>query len=149
MRRFSTTRRVRHSASNMFDLVADVEAYPEFLPLCKSLTITGRERLDGHDVIIASMEIGYKAVRETFLSRVTLNRPGLRIDVDYVEGPATHLTNRWLFRDLAAGRSEIDFHLEYAFRNPALGLVMGTVFDLAFGRFAESFEARADVIYRK
>ena len=87
MPQFSTTRRVRHAAADMFDLVADVERYPEFVPLCRSLTVRARTREGGKDVIVADMTVAYKFVRETFTSRVTLDRANLEILVEYLEGP--------------------------------------------------------------
>lgn len=131
----------------MFDLVADVEAYPDFLPFCEHLEVMDRSSEPGCDIITARMGVGYKMFRETFVSRARLNKGDLVIDIDYIEGPASHLVNRWTFVDIAEGGSEIDFYLEYKFRNPGLQLLMGTMIDKVFGRFAESFEARADKIY--
>ena len=148
MRRFSSTREVAHTAQQMFDLVADVEAYPEFLPLCESLTIERREQEGDHEVIIAHMRVGYKAISETFLSRVLINRDDLLIEVSYLEGPFSHLINRWAFQDKGNGQCDVEFYLEYKFRNPGLQLLMGSVFDAAFGKFTESFQARADEIYK-
>lgn len=133
----------------MFDLVADVDAYPEFLPFCEATEITGRAEENGREIVTAVMTVGYKAIRETFESRVELNREDLKIDVDYLEGPFSHLVNRWSFVDLEQGASQIDFYLEYAFRNPALQLLMGSMFDRIFGRFVESFEQRADSLYSR
>jgi coenzyme Q-binding protein COQ10 len=98
MPEFSTTRRVRHSASEMFDLVADVERYPEFVPLCHQLKI--RQRTpgpDGTEIVIADMTVSFKLVRESFTSRVTLDRPNLKILVEYLKGPFSNLENRWAF----------------------------------------------------
>jgi coenzyme Q-binding protein COQ10 len=92
------------------------------------------------------MSVGYKAIRESFTSRVTLDRPRMRILVEYVDGPFKYLENRWAFK--GAGRGcEVDFFIQYEFRSLALGLLMGTVFDKAFRRFATAFEERADVVY--
>ena len=88
MPQFSTTRRVRHSAADMFDLVADVEHYPQFVPLCHSLAVRKRTKdSEGREVIVADMTVAYKLIRETFTSRVTLDRPKLEILVEYLEGP--------------------------------------------------------------
>jgi coenzyme Q-binding protein COQ10 len=145
---FNTTRRVRHAASKMFDLVADVEAYPEFLPLCQGLRVRRRvESGEGVQIVVAEMQVGYKAIRETFTSRVTLDRPRMKILVEYVDGPFSHLENRWTFRDAGAGSSDVDFAISYEFRSRTLGLLMGAMFDTAFRKFAEAFEARADQIY--
>jgi len=145
---FQTSRRVRHRAAQMFDLVADVEAYPDFLPLCTGLRVRRRVASgEGVETIVAEMQVGYKAIRETFTSRVSLERPRLRILVEYIDGPFSHLENRWTFQDLPDGQCEVGFAINYEFRNRALGLLMGAMFDTAFRRFAEAFEARADEIY--
>lgn len=131
----------------MFELVADAEKYPEFLPLCLALRIRRREDL-GADVtrVIADMTVGYKAIRETFTSKVALDRPNLDIQVAYLDGPFSKLDNRWRFVD-APGGCDVHFSIDYEFRSRALGLVMGAMFDQAFRKFAEAFERRADLIY--
>jgi coenzyme Q-binding protein COQ10 len=131
----------------MFDLVADVERYPEFVPLCESLRVRRRSQSgEGIETLVADMSVGYKAIRESFTSRVTLDRARLRIDVEYVDGPFRYLENRWIFRSASSG-SEIDFHISYEFRNFALGLLMGAMFDRAFRKFTTAFEERAGEIY--
>jgi coenzyme Q-binding protein COQ10 len=138
----------------MFDLVADVEAYPEFLPLCTGLRIRKRQQdQQSRDVLIADMSVGYKAIRETFTSRVTLDRSKMEILVEYVDGPFERLINRWSFTDEPAqegraSKSRVYFFIDYEFRNRMLGMLMGAIFDSAFRRFAEAFEARADQIYK-
>lgn len=147
---FNTTRVVRHQAAQMFDLVADVESYPEFLPLCTGLRVRRRvESGEGVETIVAEMQVGYKAIRETFTSRVTLDRPRLRILVEYVDGPFSHLENKWTFIDRPDGICDVGFSISYEFASRTLGLLMGAMFDSAFRRFAEAFEARADEIYGK
>lgn len=144
---FRTVRPVLHSPSQMFDLVADVERYPEFVPLCESLRVRRRSQSgEGIEMLVADMSVGYKAIRESFTSRVTLDRARLRIDVEYVDGPFRYLENRWVFRSTSSG-SEIDFHINYEFRNFALGLLMGAMFDRAFRKFTTAFEERAREIY--
>jgi coenzyme Q-binding protein COQ10 len=147
MPQLSTMRRVRHAASEMFDLVADVEHYPEFVPLCKSLKVRERFRQNGKDVIVADMTVAYKLVRETFTSRVTLDRPNLDILVEYLEGPFRRLNNTWKFRRVEEGACDVEFFLAYEFRSRTLGLLMGAMFDAAFRRFAAAFERRADEVY--
>src|SRR5215207_1531435 len=96
MPEFSTTRRVRHSAAEMFDLVADVERYPEFVPLCSRLRIRSRsEKSEGIEVLVADMMVAFKLLHESFKSRVTLDRPSLQILVEYLEGPFSKMENRW------------------------------------------------------
>ena len=144
---FRTVRPVSHSPSQMFDLVADVERYPEFVPLCESLRVRRRTQSgEGIETLVADMGVGYKAIRESFTSRVTLDRERLRIDVEYVDGPFRYLENRWVFRAKDGG-SEIDFHINYEFRNFALGLLMGAMFDRAFRKFTTAFEERAREVY--
>jgi coenzyme Q-binding protein COQ10 len=148
MPQFTTRRQVRHAASDMFDLVADVERYPEFVPLCRSLKVRKRiaERA-GVEVLIADMTVAYKLVRESFVSRVTLDRPNLQILVEYIEGPFKLMENRWSFRPNGEGACEVEFFITYEFRSRTLGLLMGTMFDLAFRRFTAAFEKRADEVY--
>lgn len=144
---FRSTRPVSHSAAQMFDLVADVERYPEFLPLCESLRVIRRSQSgEGIETLVAAMGVGYKAISESFTTRVTLDRPRLRIIVEYVDGPFKYLENRWTFRPTERG-SDVEFYINYEFRSLALSLVMGSVFDKAFRKFAEAFERRADAIY--
>jgi coenzyme Q-binding protein COQ10 len=148
MPQFRTTRRVKHSASNMFDLVADVERYPEFVPLCQKLRVRRRAASgEGTEILTAEMTVAYVMLRETFTSRVTLDRPKLTIGVEYLDGPFSRLDNRWTFKDTSENASEVVFFISYEFKSRMLGMVMGSVFDAAFRRFAEAFEKRADVIY--
>jgi coenzyme Q-binding protein COQ10 len=148
MPQFSTKRRVRHSAADMFDLVADVEHYPEFVPLCRSLRVRNRAKDgEGRDVIVADMTVAYKLIRETFTSRVTLDRPKLEILVEYLEGPFQRMNNHWKFYPLEEKLSEVEFFIAYEFRSRMLATLMGAVFDAAFRRFAAAFERRADRVY--
>ena len=148
MPQFRTMRRVRHSAEKMFDLVADVERYPEFVPLCRALKV--RKRLpqpDAVEVLVADMTVAYKLVRESFTSRVTLDRPHLQVLVEYLEGPFSRMENRWTFSPTGEGACEVTFFISYEFKSRVLGLLMGSMFDLAFRRFAAAFEWRADEVY--
>jgi coenzyme Q-binding protein COQ10 len=148
MPQFSTTRRVQHSAADMFDLVADVERYPEFVPLCQALKVRKRKPAnDGKEVIVADMTIAYKLIRETFTSRVTLDRQSLQILVEYLEGPFQRMNNRWTFRPSGDRSCDVEFFIVYEFRSRMLGLLMGAMFDAAFRRFAAAFEKRADQVY--
>ena len=147
MPELSTTRRVRHTTSEMFDLVADVEHYPEFVPLCQSLRVRKRLQEDGKDIIVAEMTVAYKLVRETFTSRVTLDRANLHILVEYLEGPFRRLNNRWSFKPAGERACDVEFYIAYEFRSRTLGMLMGAVFDAAFRRFASAFEQRADQVY--
>jgi coenzyme Q-binding protein COQ10 len=148
MPQFSTKRRVRHGAADMFDLVADVERYPEFVPFCRSLKVQRRGRDDrGRDTVVCQMTIAYKLIQETFTTRVTLDRAGLQILVDYLSGPFHRLENRWSFRGTGEHACDVEFYLHYEFRSRALAFVMGAMFEAVFRRFADAFERRADQIY--
>jgi coenzyme Q-binding protein COQ10 len=148
MPQFSTTRRVNHSAADMFDLVADVERYPQFVPLCHSLKV--RKRIaepEGIEILVADMTVAYKFIHETFVSRVTLDRPNLHILVEYLEGPFRKLENNWTFRATGMQTCVVEFFIAYEFRSRTLGLLMGSMFDAAFRRFAAAFERRADRVF--
>jgi len=148
MPQFRTTRRVRHAAEKMFDLVADVERYPEFVPLCQSLKILRRTQSEeGIETIVASMTVAYKLVREAFTSRVTLDRANLQILVEYLEGPFSRLENRWDFHPVSDQSCDVEFFISYEFKSRVLGALMGAMFEAAFRRFAEAFERRADAVY--
>ncbi|OCJ67764.1 ubiquinone-binding protein [Agrobacterium tumefaciens] len=147
MPKFETHRLVKHSPDRMYDLVADVEKYPQFLPLCEALVIRSRKERDGKTLLVADMTVGYKAIRETFTTQVLLNPAERAIDVKYIDGPFKYLDNRWRFEASAEGGSAIHFFIEYEFKNRLLGAVMGSMFDRAFRMFAEAFETRADKIY--
>jgi coenzyme Q-binding protein COQ10 len=148
MPQFETTRSVKHSAEDMFALVADVERYPEFLPLCEALSIRSRkEGQEAKALLVADMTVGYKAIRETFTSQVLLKPEERVIDVKYIDGPFRYLDNRWSFEATGPKSCNVHFFIDYAFRNRMLGMVMCTMFDRAFRMFAEAFERRADDIY--
>ncbi len=147
MRTFKTRRRVSHSARKMFDLVADIERYPAFVPMCEGLAVRSRQSAGPRTTIIADMTIGYKAFRETFTSRVVLDTERLEIVVDYLDGPFRSLENRWAFQEVSATRSDVDFYIAYEFRSLPLQLLVGGLFDKAFRRLAEAFERRADNLF--
>jgi coenzyme Q-binding protein COQ10 len=144
---FRTTRRVPHSADEMFDLVADVEKYPLFLPLCEALRIRKREEGATRPVLVADMTIAYKIFRETFTSRVTLDRGANKILVEYLDGPFSHLENRWTFRNREGGGSDVEFFIEWELKSRTLAMLVGSVFERVFRRYAEAFEQRADRVY--
>ena len=147
---FSNKRRVQHKASEMFDLVADVERYPEFVPLCHSLTVRQRTpKPDGTEVVVADMTVSFKLVKETFTSRVTLDRANLMILVEYLRGPFSNLENRWTFEPKGDTVCDVTFFISYEFKSRVLAMLMGSMFDAAFARFSTAFEKRADVVYGK
>ena len=134
----------------MFDLVADVEAYPQFVPMCTALRVRKRSQEGDVEVVLAEMEVGYKAIKEVFTSRVTLDRPRFRIAVEYIDGPFSRMDNRWAFMpddQPDAPTCSVEFFIDYQFRSRMLGLLMGGMFDVAFRRFTRAFEMRANVVY--
>ncbi|MQW85431.1 type II toxin-antitoxin system RatA family toxin [Sinorhizobium saheli] len=147
MPHFETNHVVKHSAEEMFDLVADVERYPEFLPLCEALSVRSRKERDGKVLLLADMTVGYKAIRETFTTQVLLKRAELMIDVNYIEGPFKYLDNVWRFEPTSERLSIVHFYIDYEFKSRILGALMGTMFDRAFRMFSEAFEKRADAVY--
>jgi coenzyme Q-binding protein COQ10 len=150
MPRFSNRRRVQHRADQMFDLVADVERYPEFVPLCQAVKIRQRKNNpDGTETVIADMTVSFKLVKETFTSEVTLDRKHLKILVRYLKGPFSNLENRWTFEAKGEEACDVGFFIAYEFKSKMLATLMGAMFDAAFGRFSAAFEKRADMIYGK
>jgi coenzyme Q-binding protein COQ10 len=133
MPQFSTKRRVRQSAQDMFDLVADGEKYPEFLPLCSALHVKSRSaKPEGVTVMVADM---------------TVDRPKLKILVEYLDGPFSRLQNRWTFHPIGEQTCDVEFFIDYEFKSRTLAMLMGAMFDTAFRKFALAFEQRADKIY--
>ncbi|PHR24792.1 MAG: ubiquinone-binding protein [Hoeflea sp.] len=147
MPQYETTRTVPHSPRQMFDLVADVERYPEFLPLCEALTVRSRKDGEAKSLLIADMTVGYKKIRETFTSQVLLKPDDLVIDVKYLDGPFKYLDNKWTFEPRGDGGCDVRFFIDYEFKSMMLGALMGAMFDRAFRMFAEAFEKRAREIY--
>jgi coenzyme Q-binding protein COQ10 len=147
MPKFETHRPVPHTPDQMFDLVADIERYPEFLPLCNGLVVRSRKDRDGKTLLVADMTVGYKAIRETFTTQVLLNRAEHAIDVQYIDGPFKYLDNRWRFQPTGNGGCTIDFFIDYEFKSRILGALMGSMFDKAFRMFTDAFETRAGKIY--
>jgi len=131
----------------MFALVADIEKYPEFLPLCEALNVRSRRERDGRTMLVADMTVGYKAIRETFSTQVLLKPDEKAIDVKYLEGPFKYLTNRWAFTPAEPKGCDVHFYIEYEFKSRVLGALMGTMFDRAFRMFTDAFEKRANAIY--
>jgi len=147
MPQFETNRVTNHTAENMFRLVADIEAYPQFLPLCDGLTVRSRKERDGKTLLVADMTVGYKAIRETFTTQVLLKPDDKAIEVKYIDGPFKYLDNVWRFTDVEGERSNVQFFIDYEFKSRILGALMGSMFDRAFRMFTEAFEKRADQIY--
>ena len=142
MPRIVETRVLPWSAEQMFDLVADVRRYPEFLPW----VIATRVRSDGEHVMVADMLVGFNALRERFTSKVKKDRPRM-IDVDYVEGPMKELDNVWHFTPSTDGGCTVDFRVDFTFRNPIFEALAGSYLDRAFRKLVSAFEARAAALY--
>jgi coenzyme Q-binding protein COQ10 len=148
MPKFSDIRPVQHSATDMFALVADVENYPQFLPLCEALTVKKRSPMpNGRELLVADMTVSFKLVRETYTSKVIVDPAKLRILVEYLDGPFRNLDNRWTFHPVTETSCDVEFYIDYEFRSRTLQMLMGTMFDQAFHRFSDAFVARADVVY--
>lgn len=138
---------VPYKAAEMYDLVADVERYPDFLPWCVALRVMTRTAEAGAEALTADMIVAYKVFRERFRSRVRLDRARLAIDVDYMDGPFRTLTNAWRFADLPEGGSRVFFEIDFEFRNIVLQATARQVFDKAFSRMSDAFVMRAEEVY--
>ena len=136
------TRTLPYSAEQMFDLVADVARYHEFLPW----VIATRVKSDSETEMVADMLVGFKALREKFTSRVIKDRPN-RLEVIYVDGPMRDLDNVWHFRPLPDGGCELDFCVDFSFKNVMFEMLAGQYFDRAFRKMVAAFEQRADELY--
>lgn len=136
------TRRLPYSAEQMFDLVADVKRYKEFLPW----VIATRVRSDSETEMVADMVVGFKSIRESFTSRVSKDRPH-EIDVHYVDGPLSDLDNVWTFRAIDENTCEIDFCVDFEFKNRVFQALAGQYFDRAFRKMVAAFEQRAHDLY--
>ena len=147
MPQFTTERRIAHSAAAMFALVADVERYPAFVPLCQSLVVRRRRDEGEREVVVADMTVAFKVVRETFTTRVVLDRSNHVIDIAYLDGPFEHLDGRWSFAPDGEGACVVHFEIDYKFRSRVLAAVMGAAFETMFRKFIVAFEKRADAIY--
>ena len=143
MPKHTETRHLPYSPEQMFDLVADVKRYAEFLPWVSAM----RVRRDTSTETLADMVVGFKGLRETFTSRVDKARPD-HIRVDYVDGPLKYLRNEWRFRP-APGGCDVDFTVDFAFKNRVFELLAGQVFAAALRRMIGAFEERAAVLYGK
>lgn len=135
-----------HSPAQMFDLVADVARYPEFLPWTAAARIRSRQPVAGGEVMEADLVISFKLFREKFGSRVTLLRDEGRILTEYIDGPFRHLKSEWRFAE-APGGTRVHFEVDFEFRNAILAGVIGLVFNEAMTRVVRAFETRAKALY--
>jgi coenzyme Q-binding protein COQ10 len=143
----SETRVLPYSARQMYDLVADVARYPEFIPWTIATRVRSVEA-EGpdHDVMLADMVVGFKMFRETFLSRVDLYPEALKIDTAYIDGPFKHLISNWAFED-AEGGCKVQFHVDFEFKNRLLQGAAGLFFMDAMQRIVRAYEARAAALH--
>lgn len=143
----SETRRLPHSARQMYDLVGDVAAYPQFLPWCAAARIRSTRDDVTATIMEADLVISFKVFRERFGSRVTLWPGDLRIDTEYLDGPFRYLKSHWTFADVPGGGCEVAFFVDFEFRNVVLQKIIGVVFDEAMHRIVRAFETRALALY--
>lgn len=135
-------RQMPYSAEQMFDLVADVGNYPEFLPWVVATRIRSQDEAS----LVADMLVGFKALREKFTSQVSLERPNT-IRVHYVDGPMSDLDNEWTFTQLENGGCEIDFRVDFTFKSKMFEALAGQYIDRAFRKMVAAFEVRAEALY--
>ncbi|HXC54025.1 MAG TPA: type II toxin-antitoxin system RatA family toxin [Rhizomicrobium sp.] len=145
MTRHAETRHVPYPADLMYQVVADVEKYPQFLPWVVALRVLSREQVRGRDVVNAEMAVGYGALRETYTSRVILDPAARTIDVAQTSGPFRQLENHWRFTPDGQG-CRVEFSLAYEFRNRLLNAVAGAAFGKVYVKMADAFEARAKAL---
>jgi len=144
---YETTHPVAHSAEDMFALVARIEDYPKFLPLCEALEVKRRDAEGDKEVIVATMTVGYGLIRESFTTKVHLDPTARTVLVEYLDGPFTFLENRWRFQPKSGGACDVAFYIAYAFRSRLFERLVGPLFAKAVERYTTAFETRADAIY--
>lgn len=143
----SETRELPYKAQQMFDLVADVDRYPEFLPWCEAARVRSRVPDGPKEVMLADLVIGFKVFRERFGSRVDLYGEAMKIDTEYLDGPFKYLVSTWQFEDIGENRCKVGFEVDFEFRNRILQGAAGLFFNEAMQRVVRAFEARAEALY--
>ena len=146
MPKHSETRKLPYTAQQMYDLVADVQSYPEFLPWCSGARICSLDDRGDHREMTADLVISFKVFRERFGSRVTLWPADLKIDTEYLDGPFKYLKSNWTFKDVDGG-CEVSFWVDFEFKNAILQKIIGVVFNEAMQRIVRAFEDRAKALY--
>ncbi|WP_299961882.1 type II toxin-antitoxin system RatA family toxin [uncultured Roseobacter sp.] len=144
----SETRTLPYSAQQMYDLVADVGSYPQFLPWCSAARVKSVTQQGSDEIMEADLVISFKVFRERFTSRVVLMPDDHRIDTEYLDGPFRYMKSNWGFRDVEGG-CEVSFFVDFAFRNMILQRMIGVVFNEAMQRIVRAFETRAQELYGK
>ncbi|ANB34798.1 type II toxin-antitoxin system RatA family toxin [Rhodovulum sulfidophilum] len=147
MPRHSENREMPYTARQMYDLVADVGSYPQFLPWTAAARIRSRKDFGDHELMEADLVISFKVFRERFGSRVTLWPGDFRIDTEYLDGPFRYLKSQWRFEDVAENRCKVEFFVDFEFKNRVLQGVIGAVFNEAMLRIVRAFEDRARALY--
>ncbi|MGH1465369.1 MAG: type II toxin-antitoxin system RatA family toxin [Cognatishimia sp.] len=142
----SETRPLPYSAQQMYDLVADVAAYPKFLPWCAAARIRSRDQDGASEVMLADLVISFKVFRERFGSRVVLHPENMSIDTEYLDGPFKFLKSTWDFKDVDGG-CEVSFFVDFEFKSSILQGIIGVVFNEAMHRIVKAFENRAAELY--
>lgn len=142
----SETRKLPYSAQQMYDLVADVGKYPQFLPWTAAARIKSTTDKGDHTVMDADLIISFKVFRERFTSRVVLWPAPLKIDTEYLDGPFKYMKSNWAFRDVDGG-CEVEFFVDFEFKNAILQKIIGVVFNEAMLRVVKAFEKRAQALY--
>ena len=140
------TKQLPYSAQQMYDLVADVGRYPEFLPWTAAARIRSNEDRGDHRVMDADLVISFKVFRERFTSRVVLWPEARKIDTEYLDGPFKKMVSNWHFEDIEGG-CNVHFHVDFEFRNVILQGIIGVVFNEAMQRVVRAFETRAAALY--
>ena len=144
----SETRKLPYSADQMYDLVADISAYPQFLPWCSAARILSRTTQGECETVEADLVISFKVFRESFASRVELWNMAKKIDTQYLEGPFKHMKSSWEFVDTPTG-CDVCFFVDFEFKNAILRSIIGVVFNEAMQRIVRAFESRAEMLYGK
>jgi coenzyme Q-binding protein COQ10 len=144
---YETIHSVAHSADDMFTLVAWVEDYPKYLPLCEDLKVRSRAQRDGREILVATMVVGYGPIKESFTTEIALDPLTRTIHVQYLDGPFSHLENRWRFHPRGERQCDVDFYIAYSFRSRLFERLVGGLFDRAVRKYTDAFEARADAVY--
>ena len=142
----SETRALPYSAQQMYDLVADVGSYPQFLPWCSAARVRSVTPQGDKEIMQADLVISFKVFRERFTSRVELHPKDKTIDTEYLDGPFRYMKSNWSFKDTDGG-CEVSFFVDFAFKNMILQQMIGLVFNEAMQRIVRAFETRAKELY--
>jgi len=143
----SESRVMPYSAQQMYDLIAKIEDYPEFLPWCAAVRKRSSKMVDGCETVDADMIVSFKVFREKFGSRVVLNPEAGKIDVSYIDGPFKYLTNNWHFEPVDEGSCTVNFFVDFEFKSRTLQALIGVVFHQAMQQVVRAFEKRAAALY--